>query len=130
MSGSCSSCYNLYLHFLGSKIITRGSIELTQVRKWEMAHNRVFAMFGFRRVGVINFSHISHRSRTHPSFSEAVMFSRLNTVALPGAPSFQSNNLSGHGDLLCFVRLTEVSIVQDEKFNKIALSRSQISEVT
>ena len=81
------------------------------------------------REPTINFSNISHRSRTHLSFSEPVMFSRLNTVALPGAPSFQSNNLSGHGDLLCFVRLTEVSIVQDEKFNKIALSRSQISEV-
>lgn len=57
------------------------------------------------------------------------MFQRINTVAIQGSPSFQSNNLSSHGDILCYVRMNEISILDDKKFLKIASSRSQLYEV-
>ena len=57
------------------------------------------------------------------------MFSRVTSILLPGSPTFQSNNLSSHSDLICFTRLSEVSIVDDNKFLKISLTRSQLSEV-
>ena len=33
---------------LGIKVITRGGSELTQVRKWEMAHNEWETVFGIQ----------------------------------------------------------------------------------
>jgi hypothetical protein len=61
---------------------------------------------------------------------KSVMFKRLSTsCSLPGSPSFQSNNLSGHNDKLCFIRFTEVAIVDGTKVSKIPLPRSQLHQV-
>ena len=59
MSGSCYSCYQLYLYVLGSKVITRGSIELTQVWKWEMAHNEWETIFGIQIGSEVVFTSVS-----------------------------------------------------------------------
>ena len=57
------------------------------------------------------------------------MFQRVSTVATQGSPSFQANNLSSHGSVLCYIRMNEVLIIDDSKFSKIAASRSQLYEV-
>jgi hypothetical protein len=57
------------------------------------------------------------------------MFQRVSTVATQGSPSFQSNNLSSHGSVLCYIRMNDVLIIDDTKFSKIAVPRSQLYEV-
>jgi hypothetical protein len=73
---------------------------------------------------------IKRQPKNQVKILKSVMFKRLsNSCSLPGSPSFQSNNLSGHNDKLCFIRFTEVAIVDGTNFSKISLPRSQLHQV-